>query len=75
MENVFVVYNINGEDMPKTAEVKPLEANTCFGCGEDNPIGLKLNFEWDGTTAKTTLIPRKEFEGWPGIIHGRIFFN
>ncbi len=61
--------------MPKTAEVKPLEANTCFGCGEDNPIGLKLNFEWDGTTASTTLVPRKEYEGWPGIIHGGIVFT
>lgn len=60
--------------MPKTSEVKPLEANTCFGCGEDNPIGLKLNFQWDGATAWTKLVPRKEYEGWPGIIHGGIVF-
>lgn len=60
--------------MPKTSEVKPLEANTCFGCGEDNPIGLKLSFQWDGTTAWTKLVPRKEYEGWPGIIHGGIVF-
>ncbi len=61
--------------MPKTNEVKPLEANTCFGCGEDNPIGLKLNFDWDGTTARTRLVPRKEYEGWPGIIHGGIVYT
>ena len=26
--------------------------NCCFGCGRDNPIGLKLSFQWDGKTAK-----------------------
>ena len=24
----------------------------CFGCGQDNPIGLKLGFQWDGKTAR-----------------------
>lgn len=61
--------------MPKTREIKPLEANTCFGCGEDNPIGLKLNFKWDGTTARTSLALGKEYEGWPGIIHGGIVYT
>ena len=44
----------------------------CFGCGKDNPIGLKLNFEWDGKTAKAEFTPNEFYQGWPGIIHGGI---
>ena len=44
----------------------------CFGCGPDNPIGLKLNFDWDGQTASATFIPGEWHEGWPGIVHGGI---
>lgn len=61
--------------MPKTREIKPLEANTCFGCGEENPIGLKLSFKWDGATARTAVILGKQYEGWPGVVHGGIVFT
>lgn len=61
--------------MPKATLIRPLEVNTCFGCGEENPIGLKLSFHWDGASATTILVTRKEFEGWPGIIHGGIVFT
>lgn len=44
----------------------------CFGCGQDNPIGLKLRFMWDGETAKAEFVPGEVFQGWPGLIHGAI---
>jgi len=44
----------------------------CFGCGRNNPIGLKLNFTWDGKTARTEFTPNKLYQGWSGIVHGGI---
>lgn len=43
----------------------------CFCCGPNNPIGLKLKFEDfpDGRTL-TVWRPRKEHEGFKGIVHG-----
>lgn len=44
----------------------------CFACGENNPIGLKLSFEWDGTTARAEFTPGRYHQGWPGVVHGGI---
>lgn len=44
----------------------------CFGCGKDNPIGLKLDFKWDGKTARTEFTPTEFYQGWSGIVHGGI---
>jgi uncharacterized protein (TIGR00369 family) len=46
----------------------------CFGCGEDNPIGLKLKFTWDSETktARAEFIPNEHFQGWHGYVHGGI---
>jgi len=44
----------------------------CFACGKDNPIGLHLEFKFDGdkyTTKKT--LPR-EYQSYDGILHGGI---
>jgi len=46
--------------------------NMCFGCGQDNPIGLKLNFKWDGKEARAEFTPNKFHQGWAGLIHGGI---
>lgn len=46
--------------------------NMCFGCGRDNPIGLKLSFQWDGKTARAEFFPREEHQGWQGYVHGGI---
>jgi len=46
--------------------------NLCFGCGQDNPIGLKLNFQWDGKTARAEFTPTKFYQGWSGVVHGGI---
>jgi len=46
--------------------------HSCFGCGKDNPIGLKLIFKWDGCTARSEFMPSDLYQGWPGILHGGI---
>jgi len=44
----------------------------CFVCGPNNPIGLKLDFKLDGETIRTEFIPRKDHQGYKGIVHGGI---
>jgi uncharacterized protein (TIGR00369 family) len=44
----------------------------CFGCGQENPIGLKLNFQWDGKTSRAEFTPTRLYQGWPGVVHGGI---
>ena len=42
----------------------------CFGCGQDNPIGLHLTFWWEGDTYFTRYTPLREHQGWAGRTHG-----
>ena len=44
----------------------------CFGCGKNNPYGLKLKFEWDGKTASAVYIPSPKHQGWSGYLHGGV---
>ena len=44
----------------------------CFVCGPENPIGLKLNFSFNGKTIKTEFVPKKEHQGYLNIVHGGI---
>ena len=44
----------------------------CFGCGPDNPIGLKLDFKQDDKTARAEFTPNESHQGWSGIVHGGI---
>ena len=48
------------------------EYSFCFGCGKNNPIGLKLDFKLDGKTARAEFTPTELYQGWPGILHGGI---
>jgi acyl-coenzyme A thioesterase PaaI-like protein len=44
----------------------------CFGCGPDNPIGLRLKFDWDSENGDymTRYLPAPEHQGWEGRAHG-----
>ncbi len=44
----------------------------CFACGRQNPIGLKMEFEFDGITCRTSFTPGDEHQGWNGYAHGGI---
>lgn len=42
----------------------------CFGCGQHNPIGLRLTFDFDGEIYSTRYTPDKTHQGWAGRTHG-----
>jgi uncharacterized protein (TIGR00369 family) len=48
-------------------------SNHCFGCGEANPTGLRLEFllAADGSVVSLPSVPER-FEGHPGYLHGGI---
>jgi len=50
------------------------EDKICFGCGEDNPYGLKLQlkFDDDTKTAYGEYVAHELLEGPPNIIHAGI---
>lgn len=56
----------------KRSEPKLIDDNYCFGCGQNNPFGLKLKFAWDEESGDymTTFTPAREHQGWAGRIHG-----
>jgi acyl-coenzyme A thioesterase PaaI-like protein len=47
----------------------------CFGCGSENPIGLRLQFEPADGGAKAEFRPRPEYQGWDGMLHGGIILT
>lgn len=58
--------------IPKVTLNADLNEGFCFGCGINNPIGLKLKFTRDGDTLRTEFTPDKTHQGWPGLLHGGI---
>jgi len=52
--------------------VDVVDVDKCFVCGENNPIGLKVNFQWDGKVARTEFTSSELYQGWKGIVHGGI---
>jgi len=47
--------------------------NYCFACGQSNPYGLKLKIDIHPSgKSYVEFIPKREYEGYPGIMHGGI---
>jgi acyl-coenzyme A thioesterase PaaI-like protein len=44
----------------------------CYGCGDDNPISLGLQFARENDVCVATFVPRKEHRGVPGFLHGGV---
>ena len=60
-------------DITKTSVNRKLavrEDHWCFGCGRQNPIGLKLTFFEDGERVWASWTPHKNHQGYEGIAHG-----
>ena len=58
-----------------TAEqrIKQPNANMCFVCGRQNPIGLHMHFyDNDQDTVSSTFTPDERYQGYPEIVHGGI---
>jgi len=58
--------------LPRVSIDTDLNEGLCFGCGRNNPIGLKLSFKKDGDTCRAEFIPVEAHQGWPGLVHGGI---
>ncbi len=49
------------------------EYATCFGCGSDNSVGIGLDgFAVDGSLVTAPFVPRPQFAGFEGILHGGV---
>jgi acyl-coenzyme A thioesterase PaaI-like protein len=44
----------------------------CFGCGDLNPAGLKLEFRFEGNKAVADFLPQERHQGYPGLMHGGV---
>lgn len=44
----------------------------CFGCGDRNAEGLRIEFEADGMRVTGRFTPRESHVGFPGVAHGGI---
>jgi len=44
----------------------------CFVCGQQNEIGLKARFYWDGEKAVCDITAAELYEGYKDIFHGGI---
>ncbi|MGH7709404.1 MAG: PaaI family thioesterase [Vulcanimicrobiaceae bacterium] len=55
------------------SDERPIDDGHCFGCGRNNPIGLQLHFEPNGSGAvRTTVVLTQPYQGWRGVAHGGI---
>ncbi|MCH7830961.1 MAG: PaaI family thioesterase [Proteobacteria bacterium] len=55
---------------------EPIEAaNMCFACGEENPIGLKIKFSFDGKICSGEFTGTENHVGWENTVHGGIVYS
>lgn len=48
------------------------ELNMCFGCGQKNPLGLKMNFMESDDCLHAIWKPSAVYQGYNNILHGGI---
>ena len=60
--------------MSDIIRLEPNPSNKCFGCGGDNPGGMKLTFEQDNVNRKIVgrFILGERYQGGGGFAHGGI---
>ena len=53
---------------------KQPSSRTCFICGRQNDISLKMNFynDYENSRVKAELIIPEHFNGYPGVAHGGV---
>ncbi len=50
-------------------------APMCFACGPDNPIGLRIAFEFDGEVCTGRFTPGENHVGFENTVHGGILYT
>jgi uncharacterized protein (TIGR00369 family) len=53
-------------------QVPNIENQSCFGCGEENPIGLRMKFSTDGQKMYSEVAVPLTMVGWDNTVHGGI---
>src|SRR5688572_25279240 len=63
-----------GDDWRRSfVTVKQPNSASCFVCGLDNPVGLRLEFYETGPDeVRATWTPAKVYDGYPDVLHGGI---
>jgi uncharacterized protein (TIGR00369 family) len=63
-----------GQNLSDIIRLEPNPSNKCFGCGGDNPGGMKLTFEQDNVNRKIVgrFILGERYQGGGGFAHGGI---
>jgi uncharacterized protein (TIGR00369 family) len=53
---------------------KQPSSRTCFLCGRQNDIGLKITWynDLEANQVRATVVVPEQFNGYPGIVHGGI---
>jgi acyl-coenzyme A thioesterase PaaI-like protein len=52
------------------------DANNCFVCGPDNPVGLRIAFHLDEQQiCHGRFTPGQDHQGFDGVTHGGILFS
>lgn len=54
---------------------KRSDADHCFVCGTQNPIGLKIPFVFDNGVCRGEFTPTENHVGFDGVTHGGIIFS
>lgn len=47
----------------------------CFACGKENPIGLKIEFSYDGEVCTGEFTGTENHVGWENTVHGGIIYS
>ncbi|MDH3337589.1 MAG: PaaI family thioesterase [Gammaproteobacteria bacterium] len=50
-------------------------APMCFACGQDNPIGLRIYFHFDGEVCTADFTPNQNHVGFQDTVHGGIIYT
>jgi uncharacterized protein (TIGR00369 family) len=60
--------------LSETIRLEPNPKNKCFGCGGDNPAGMKLTFEQDNANRRIVgrFVLGERYQGGGGFGHGGI---
>ncbi len=57
--------------MPEPIELAPM----CFACGKDNPIGLHIDFQFDGNVCTAEFTGTENHVGFQNTVHGGIVYS
>jgi len=60
---------------PSAADRGRADANACFVCGPDNPLGLRLAFRMAGDVCLAEFTPGAFHCGYDRLVHGGIVFS